>query len=95
MDNDFIIRPAKGRWQIVATSERGKAFAVKHPRFEGDKADLDAAEALNVYQKVHEDGFYATAPAGLPPAGNRLIFSRLVLVLALLLLPVMLFLLLF
>ena len=89
--SDFIISREEGRWRVAAKSDRGKAFAADHPRFDGDQADLEPAEALAVYQKIHALGYYASVPDGLPAAGRGRIIARLALVLALVALPILIF----
>ena len=91
MADDFIISRTQGRWQAVAASDRGKAFASGDPRFEGRRADLGAAGSLAFYQELHERGYFAGVPDGLPPAGGGLIASRLALLLLLLVLPILAF----
>lgn len=91
MTSDFIISRVDGRWRVAASSDRGKAFATEHPRFDGDEADLDEAETLAVYQKIHALGYFASVPDGLPPAGKGRIIARLALVLALVVVPLMIF----
>lgn len=91
MTSDFIISRVDGRWRVAAASDRGKAFASGHPRFDGDEAVLDPAEALAVYQKIHALGYYASVPDGLPPARKGQILVRLAFALALILIPLMIF----
>lgn len=88
MTSDFIISKAGSRWQVVATSERGRAFAAGHPRFLDEKAELDGAEALAVYERLHGKGYYASVPDGLPSVAPERILVRLALVLGLILLPI-------
>lgn len=87
MDDDFIISRRHGGWQIVAVSERGKAFAAADPRFVRDETVVKPAEALFLYHEFHERGYYSRTPDGLPPAGPALILSRLSLLLALITYP--------
>ena len=82
MANDFIIAPLQDQWQIIATSDRGRAFAKADLRFDDGRADLGPAEALGIYQEIHERGYFAGVPDGLPPPGRGLILSRLALLLA-------------
>jgi hypothetical protein len=94
MPNDFIISKLDGRWQIEATSERGKAAVADDPRFDAGKADLDPDQSLAAYQGLHSRGYFAGVPDGLPPPGKGLIVSRMALALALIVIPLVMFLLL-
>jgi hypothetical protein len=90
--SDFIISKAgRGRWRVAAASDRGKAFAADHPRFDGYEAELDPAEALPLFQKIHALGYFASVPDGLPPDGKGRILARVAFALALLLIPLMIF----
>ena len=89
--NDFVISRSQGQWQAVAASDRGKALAAGDPRFDGGRAALDPAEALAIYRELHERGYFAGVPDGLPPPGRGLLFSRFALLLALIVIPIMLF----
>jgi hypothetical protein len=82
MTDEFDISRLHGRWQVVATSERGKAFAAGNPRFQSGKAVLDPAAALVIYQELHDKGYLPRVLNGLPPVGRKLLYSRLALLLA-------------
>ena len=91
MFDDFVLSRSGGRWQITALSERAKALAADHPRFDGGKAELDEGEALAVYQKIHDKGLYVGAPDGLPPAAPAQVFSRLGLAAGLIGIPLLIY----
>jgi hypothetical protein len=82
MDSDFIIFPPSEKWKAVAVTERARALAANDPRFEGTEAKLDPAEALAMYQELHDRGYYSTVADGLPPPNRGLILSRLALLIA-------------
>ena len=67
MTNDFIISRAHEAWRIVATSDRGKAFAAGDDRFADGRAELDPAGALSIFQELFGQGYYPSVPDGLPP----------------------------
>jgi hypothetical protein len=91
MTDDFDISRLNGGWRVVATSDRGKAFAAADPRFQSGKAVLDPAEALAMYQELHDKGYFPRVPDGLPPVGRKAIFPRLALLLALIVIPLLAF----
>lgn len=91
MTDDFDISRSRGRWRIVATSDRGKAFAAADPRFRSGKADLDPAEVVAIYQELHDKGYFPRVPDGLPPVDRKSIFPRLALLLALIFIPLLIF----
>lgn len=91
MTNDFIISRAQGSWHVVAASDRGQAFAAGDGRFEGGRADLDSAEALSIFQELFGQGYFPSVPDGLPPPSPKVLYARVALVLAMLLIPLMLY----
>lgn len=91
MASDFVISRPLGQWQVVAISDRGKAFAAGDPRLRGGTAALEPAGALAMYQALHDEGFFVSVPDGLPPVGGRLIALRLMLLLSLIVLPILAF----
>ena len=91
MTDDFDILRLDGRWQVVATSDRGRAFESADPRFQSGKAGLEPAEVVAIYQELHDKGYFPRVPDGLPSVGRKAILPRLALLLALILMPLLIF----
>jgi hypothetical protein len=91
MTHDFDISRLQGRWQAVATSRRGRAFAAEDPRFGSGKAELDPAQTLPIFQELYDKGYFPSAPDGLHPAGPGTIAPRLAILLAAGVVPLLVF----
>ena len=91
MDNDFIIRRAGEHWRVVALSDRGKAFADADPRFERGEAILAPEEARALHDRLTRSLLFSSLPDGLPPAAADGFVMRVLLLLALILVPAFLF----
>ena len=89
MADDFDISRLHGRWQVVATGDRGKVFAAADPRFQSGQAVVEPTEVVAIYQELNDKGYFPRVPDGLPPVGRKSILPRLALLLALILIPLL------
>lgn len=92
MTHDFDISRLQGQWQVAATSSRGQAFAAGDPRFgRSGKADLEPEQTLPVFRELYDKGYFPRVPDGLPYFAPGLIGTRLAILFAAGVVPLLIF----